>query len=563
MTRELDGPVVIAGAGPVGLVLALELSHHGIGSILVERRAATTTFPKMDITNSRSMELLARLGLADLVRSVGVEPHHSFDVIFASSLAGREFARWRQPSVDAMRAEIATRSDGSAPAEAWQRTSQEHVEAALMARCLENPLIDVRRPWGVADVLQNGDIVHTAIVHAQTGEHRVLRSAYVVGCDGAHSQVRRSLGIEQEGAEGVASLALVHFRSRDRRRLQAHGQFWHVYFATGGILIAQDEDEVWTVHAVVPPDTEPGTIDPIALVHQVCGAPIEIDEVLEHTLWRPNVLVADSYGSARVFLAGDACHQVIPTGGYGMNMGVADAVDIGWKLAAVLHGWAGEALLDSYEAERRPVAVGNRDWSFRNLSVQLALLDLADPTLVDEDSDRGETHRAELAAFVAEHDGENTSVGIELGYCYAGSPAVVSDEEAPPELDPLTYAPSTVPGSRAPHVRLPDGRSILGRFSRGLTLVDHGAADGERILAAAQALGVPVTHLAIDPSAPSASVYERRLVLVRPDGHVAWRGDSAPADCRAVIARITGQGGRVAASGSGSAARRDRVPAVP
>src|SRR5439155_14726350 len=133
MSRDaLDAPVVIAGAGPVGLVLALELSHHGIRSILVERRAATTTFPKMDITNARSMELLARLGLADLVRSVGVEPHHSFDVIFASSLAGREFARWRQPSVEAMRAEIASRSDGSAPAEAWQRTSQEHVEAALM-----------------------------------------------------------------------------------------------------------------------------------------------------------------------------------------------------------------------------------------------------------------------------------------------------------------------------------------------------------------------------------------------------------------------------------------------
>jgi FAD-dependent monooxygenase len=549
MSRELDAPVVVAGAGPVGLVLALELSHHGVRSILVERRPATTTFPKMDITSARSMELLARLGLADLVRSVGVEAHHSFDVVFASSLAGREFARWRQPSVDAQRAEIARRSDdGSAPAEPWQRTSQEHVEAALMQRCLDDPLIDVRRPWVVSAVSQDAAGVHTAIVHRETGEEHVLRCAYAVGCDGAHSQVRRSLGIGQEGGEAVASLAMVHFRSRDRRRLQAHGQFWHIYFATGGIVIAQDEDEVWTVHAMVPPQIQPGTIDPIALVHQVCGAPVEIDEVLEHTIWRPNVLVADSFGAGRVFLAGDACHEVIPTGGYGMNMGVADAVDIGWKLAAVIDGWAGEALLDSYEAERRPVAIRNRDWSFRNLSVQLQIVERADPALVDEDSDRGAAHRAELAAFVAEHDGENTSTGIELGYSYAGSPVVAGDEGARPELDPLVYVPTTAPGSRAPHVALPDGTSILSRFSRGLTLVDHGAPDARRILDAAAALGVPVSHLALSPSAPSAPVYERRLVLVRPDGHVAWRGDDAPADCPALLARVTGHGARVAAA---------------
>jgi len=544
MTSALDAPVVIAGAGPVGLVLALELAHHDVPSILVERRPATTTFPKMDITNARSMELLARLGLADVVRSVGVAPQHSFDVVFASSLGGREFARWRQPSVDEMRAVIAERAEGSAPAEAWQRTSQEHVEAALMQRCLAQPLIDVRRPWGVTAVAQDADGAQTTIAHAETGEELVLRSDYVVGCDGAHSQVRRSLGIEQEGAEAVAALAMVHFRSRDREHLQAHGQFWHVYFASGGIVISQDEDEIWTVHAMVPPDTDLGALDPVALVHQVCGVPVAVDEVLEHTIWRPNVLVANSYGAGRVFLAGDACHQVIPTGGYGMNTGVADAVDIGWKLAAVLDGWAGDALLDSYEAERRPVAIRNRDWSFRNLSVQLQVLELADPALIDDDSDRGAAHRAELAAFVADNDGENTSTGLELGYSYAGSPVVVSDEDAPAPLDPLVYVPTTLPGARAPHVALPDGRSILSHFSRGMTLVDHGAADAERILDAAVTLGIPIRHVTLDAS---AAVYERRLVLVRPDGHVAWRGDSAPADPGAVLAQVTGQRARVEA----------------
>jgi 2-polyprenyl-6-methoxyphenol hydroxylase-like FAD-dependent oxidoreductase len=543
---ELDAPVVIAGAGPVGLVLALELSHHGIRSILVERRPATTTFPKMDVTNARSMELLARLGLADLVRSVGVSEQYSFDVIFCSSLAGREFARWRLPSVDQMRTEIASRPDGSTPAEPWQRTSQAHVEAALMQRCLADELIDVRRPWRVATVEQDPDVVSTMIVHGDTGEECVLRSAYVVGCDGARSQVRASLGIEQEGAEAVAALALVHFRSRDRERLQAHGQFWHVYFATGGVLIAQDEHEVWTLHAMLPPDTQPGSIDPVALVHQVCGVPVQVDEVLEHTLWRPNVLVADGYGSGRVFLAGDACHQVIPTGGYGMNTGLGDAVDLGWKLAAVLDGWGGEALLDSYEVERRPVALRNRDWSFRNLSVHLQVQDRADVALIEEDSDAGARHRAELEAFLTENSGENTSAGIELGYCYSGSPVVASDGVEPPELDPLAYQATTLPGVRAPHVALPDGRSILTWFSDGFTLVDHGASDIERLLDAAQALGIPMRHLALDPNAQSARVYERRLVLVRPDGHVAWRGDKAPADSKALLSHVTGHGDPVA-----------------
>jgi FAD-dependent monooxygenase len=418
-----------------------------------------------------------------------------------------------------------------------------HVEAALMARCLADPLIDVRRPWSVADLRQDADGVDLTIVHSESGEELVLRTGYVVGCDGAHSQVRTLLGIEQQGSEAVATLSLVHFRSRDRERLQAHGQFWHVYFATGGILIAQDEDEVWTVHAMLPPDADTGELDPVALVHQVCGVPVEIDEVLEHTFWRPNVLVADRFRSGRVFLAGDACHQVIPTGGYGMNTGLADAIDIGWKLAAVLDGWGGEALLDSYEAERRPVAIRNRDWSFRNLSVQLQILDRADVALVDEDSDRGATHRAELAAFVAGHDGENTSTGLELGYCYADSPVVASEEGSPLELDPLAYVPSTRPGARAPHVPLADGRSILDSFSRGLTLVDHGAPDAGRVLDAAAAHGVPISHLALEADASSARVYERRLVLLRPDGHVAWRGDAAPADCRALIARITGHVG--------------------
>ncbi|MBY8863409.1 FAD-dependent monooxygenase [Nocardia sp. CA2R105] len=535
-----QAPVVIVGAGPVGMVLALELAHHEIDSVLVEAHAETTKFPKMDETNPRSMELLARLGLTDDLRAAGVPPEFSFDTVFCSSLEGFEYARWSEPSVAQMCERIDRATDGTLPGQPWQRISQEYAEDVLMRRCLQNPRVDVLRPWRVTDVAEHDDEVTVTAVHAETGEARTLSAGYVVGCDGARSRVRTCLGIEQDGMERILTLALVHFRSRDRERLQAHGQFWHLYFASGGILIAQDEEETWTLHGLVPPDTELGNIDPVEFIHRVCGAPVEVDEILAQSIWQPNVLLADHYRKGRIFLAGDACHQVIPNGGYGMNTGIGDAVDLGWKFAAVLHGWGGDALLDSYEAERRPVAERNRDWSFRHVGAQLEIQSEVDLELIGADTEEGGRHRHEMAAFIAERRGEACSPGVEYGYRYEGSPAVVSEAGEGPALDPMRYEPTTRPGARAPHVVLPDGRSILSLYSRGFTLVDHGGIGGEKFAAAAWAAGIPFEHVVIEASAGSASVYERALVLVRPDGHVAWRGESVDDDPAAILATVTG-----------------------
>lgn len=522
------------------MVLALELSHQGITSMLVEARPTTTNFPKMDETNARSMELLSRLGIADEIRSVGVGAEYSFDTVFCSSLVGRELARWPEPSAAQMQRHIDSSIDGSTPAEPWQRVSQELAEAVLMRRCLEDPMIDVRRPFRVVDVADDGVFVTTTLGHADTGESQTVLSSYVVGCDGARSQVRECAGITQEGTEELLSLALVHFRSRDLKHLQAHGQFWHLYFATGGILIAQDERDTWTLHALVPNDSTTESLDSQALVHQVTGAPVEIDEILAQSVWRPNILLADKYRVGRVFLAGDACHQVIPNGGYGMNTGIGDAVDLGWKLAAVLSGWGGEALLDSYESERRPVAAQNLEWSARHVGAQLEILDEFDLELIDQDSPEADKHREYMADFISVRRGEASSPGIEYGYCYSDSPVLDVEAEDPYVLDPTTYVPTTRPGARAPHVTLADGGSLLALFSRGFTLVDHGGEGGSSLIAAARDLGVPVQHILLDPSGSSAKVYEHSLVLVRPDGHVAWRSDRVEGDPRAIITRVVG-----------------------
>jgi 2-polyprenyl-6-methoxyphenol hydroxylase-like FAD-dependent oxidoreductase len=537
----LDAPVVIVGAGPVGMLVALELSAHGTRSIVVETNPETTTFPKMDLTNVRSMELLGRLGLCDDVRAAGVPPHHGFDVVFCSSLAGQEVGRWTLPSVDAMRAANEAVNDGSTPSEPWLRISQEQLEPVLMERCLADERIEVMRPFSVTSVEEVGDEVVTTLRRTGGGPERTLRSAYVVGCDGASSVVRESLGIGLEGERGVVTFAQVHFRSHDLEALHAHGPFWHVFFVGKGVgaIIAQDERETWTLHTTVPPETRYGDLDPVALVRQATGRDVEIDEVLQHTVWRPNVVVADRFREGRVFLAGDAAHQVIPTGGYGLNTGIGDAIDIGWKLAAVLAGWGGPALLDSYEAERHPVAVRNRDWSFRHLQVHIDVQELVEPALVDEVSPAGDEHRAALSRFLQENRGENESSGIELGYRYDRSPVIPAEDDVAAQ-DPLRYVPSTAPGSRAPHVRLADGSSTIDLFVDGFTLLRFSdVADPTGFVVAAEGLGVPLSVRRIEDR-HAREIYGRDLVLVRPDGHVAWRGDASPADPEGVIRQVAG-----------------------
>jgi 2-polyprenyl-6-methoxyphenol hydroxylase-like FAD-dependent oxidoreductase len=527
------------------MVLALELSLHGVKSTLVEQKPHTTTFPKMDLTNSRSMELLDRLGLAEEIRSVGVAPEHSFDVVFCSSLDGHEVGRWHYPSVDEMRDWMAETNDGTAPAQPWQRATQIEVERVLMGRCLADDNIEVLRPWRVSGVVQDGLGVDVSITSPVGGDDVVLRADFLVGCDGAGSVVRRAMGLTMEGDRGVVTFCQVHFKSRDRETLHKHGQFWHTFFVGGGVgaIIAQDEEDTWTLQTTAIVDgVKTDDVDKQELLDRVCGRHLEIDEVMQSSIWQANVLVADHYRQGRLFVAGDAAHEFIPTGGYGLNTGFADAVNLGWKLAAVVKGFGGEPLLESYESERRPVAITGRDWSFRHLGIHSNAQGLANPELIDAESAEGDAHRAELADYFSANTGEHGSWGVEMGYRYDNSPVVIADHQEAPEFDGATYAPTTTPGARAPHVTLADGGSPLDAFRDSFTLVTFVGESGAKKLAeAASEAGVPLTVLSLEDEA-ARQIYERDYVLVRPDGHVAWRGDSAPDDGKALLKHVTGLG---------------------
>ncbi|UGT61847.1 FAD-dependent monooxygenase [Nocardia asteroides] len=543
-------PVLISGAGPVGMILALELSLHGVESTLVEQHPQTTRFPKMDLTNARSMELLARLGLDEEIRAAGVGPTYSHDVVFCTSMTGREVGRWSYPSVDGMSEWIAASNDGTTPARAWQRVTQIEVEKLLMRRCLADDNIEVLRPWRVTEVAHDENGVRARIVSPVGGADHTIEADYLIGCDGAGSVVRRAMDLRMEGERGVITFCQVHFKSRDLATLHAHGQFWHTFFVGGGVgaIIAQDERDTWTLQtSAITDGVRTEDIDKQQLLDKVCGKHLEVDEILQSSVWQANVLVADHYRLGRLFVAGDAAHEVIPTGGYGLNTGIADAVNLGWKLAAVLNGFGGDDLLDSYEAERRPVALLARDWSFRHLNVHVEAQQLIDPELIESDSAEGEAHRATLADYFAANTGEHESYGVEMGYRYHS--AVLADDDAgSSDPDVSTYTPTTVAGARAPHVRLADGTSLIDAFRDAFTLVSFVGSEvaGELSAVAAEA-GVPLEVLATD-DAVARTVYERDLVLVRPDGHVAWRGNSLPEDVRALLLTITGRSSLAAAA---------------
>jgi 2-polyprenyl-6-methoxyphenol hydroxylase-like FAD-dependent oxidoreductase len=438
------------------------------------------------------------------------------DVSWVTTMSGHELHRFRYPSVIEAREIIRAKNDGSQPREPQMRISQIVLEPVLRDLIRERASATVRYGWAVESFSADADGVTTTIRHGDTTE--TVRAKYLIGCDGAHSVVREGLGIGLEGIAATRPRFQIHFRSQARDVLQRWGIAWHYQSGPYGVMICQDDREIWTLNAVVPPGE---TADPKKLLARFLGTDIDC-EILQANPWTANLLVAESYGRSRVFLAGDAAHQYIPTGGYGMNTGVADAYDLAWKLAAAHDGWGGPNLLASYDSERRPIGLRNRDASRFHAETKQKIIDA---WRVDT-----EAARAGLAALIRKTgNAENESLGIELGYRYDDSP-IISAEPGVPPLDLVTYNPTARPGARAPNVFLEDGTALHDLFGPGFTLLNFGGR-GKTFP------GIPIKLLRID-DANARRIYERDLVLIRPDQHVAWRGDALTDD---VIFRAAGR----------------------
>jgi 2-polyprenyl-6-methoxyphenol hydroxylase-like FAD-dependent oxidoreductase len=531
-------PVLIAGGGPVGLALAADLGWRGVPCLLVEQGDGSIVTPKMNEVNVRTMEFCRRWGIADKVLNCPFPADYPFDVVFVTSLGGHEIGRMSRPS----RKRQTPESDSPMR---LQACSQMWFDPILRDFARSSPTVQLRYRTRLESFEDTGTGVACWLVDLDTGAREQVIADYLVGCDGATSAIRNTLGIGL-GGQGVLGHPL-HLFFRAPGLLEKCGK------APGTFFLAIDRDGLWANIRVVDPanamwrlmvlDSDgkqtPETVDRDALIRRAVGRPMEVEH-LGLSIWTRRSVVADHYGVGRVFLAGDAVHQLSPTGALGMNTGIGDAVDLGWKLAAVTQGWAGTNLLASYDAERRPVGLRNVGMA---AEFYLAHEDFDEGLgAIDDDNDGGRALRAKLGPQLVRDIGRMfRTIGLQLGYRYESSPIVVPDGTEAPLDHPENFVPSARPGSRAPHVTLADGSSTLDLYGRSFVLARLGpdAPDGAEIAAAAKQRGLPLRTVAIEhPGA--AKIYERKLVLVRPDGHVTWRGDKPPADVLTMIDRVRG-----------------------
>lgn len=534
--------VLVAGGGPVGLTLARDLARRGIDCLLVERNPTTTHHPKMDNTNVRSMELFRRAGLEDRLRAVAVAADQPFDVSWVTTMTGHELKRFAYASPDLDRKRYREVNDGAQPFAPPMRVSQALIEPVLRAALEEEPLVEVRFSTALTGLTEDEAGVTATLCDAITGQTETVRCRYLAGCDGGGSTVREAAGIALDGSFRIMPRFMTHFRTHDpeaRQLLRRWGATWH-YQSVHGTLIDQNARDTWTLHTRYPAN-EADAARPEALVARFVGREIPM-EIEVANPWAPHLALASSAGTRRVLLAGDAAHQYIPTGGYGMNTGIGDACGLGWMLAAVLRGWASPALLEAYKAERLPVWSRNLDAArgHNDIRVEMAKL-YADPTLFAEGPE-GDSARARASAAIAGlGNAENESLGIEMGYSYAESPVVAAEPGALAPSDPLQYQPTTLPGCRLPSLWLQDGRAVYDELGPWFTLLLSGAADGSALEAEAAARGLPLTVLRHD-DAHARATYAADLVLVRPDTHVAWRGNAPPdrTAALAILNRVTG-----------------------
>jgi 2-polyprenyl-6-methoxyphenol hydroxylase-like FAD-dependent oxidoreductase len=529
-------PVLIAGGGPTGLTLAIDLGQRGVPCTLVERNPEPSKLPKMERCNARTMEIYRRLGIAERIRAAGYPAENTMDVFICTRLADPPILHLPYPSVAQAKRIIAAVRDASQPLEPYQLISQYTLEPILKSVAEALPSVTVRFGCELVGFAED-ELGVTATIRRADGTCESIRAQYLVGCDGGGSFVRKQLGIALQGDANIRQLYQALFRCDDLYERIPIGKGRHYHFADARYsqIVVQDSCRHFTLHTMADrPEAVPD------IFRELVGFPIEFETQYVGP-WRQNLLCAERFTSegGRVFIAGDAAHLVIPTGGLGMNTGVGDAIDLSWKLWGTLAGWGGPGLLAAYNAERQPIGARNVGASRYAADGRRVWRSMLKPWIA-EDSARGREHREEIRRVTdVEQRKTNEMIGIELGYRYVGSPLVV-ETPGGPDPNAIAYLPSTWPGSRLPHVWLADGSAPQDRIGNGYTLFSlRGEIDAAPLRAAFARLGAPFQTFAIDD--PHArEVYRCNLLLLRPDLHIAWRGEGVPEDVDALARRVTG-----------------------
>ena len=538
MRADKEIPVLIVGGGPVGLALALDLGRRGARSILVERDPGTGTelLAKADLLNERSMEFCRLLGIASEAANQGFPDDVSRDTVYCTSMNGHFIGRFRMPS---------TRERPLPPQcpEIHRRCPQFWFDPLLARAVVRQQMTEIRYGSTLDRFEQDESGVSCVLRKLDGDEADEVRAHYLVGCDGLNSGVRKALGIHFGGTDlGYSVSVVVRVERLDHYHPLGMGERYMFIGREGtwANLTSIDGRSLYRFTVMGSEQKlDPARLDMHALLRRAFGRddiPYELMRVLP---WRRSQFIAERFSKGRVFLAGDAAHTMSPTGGHGLNTGLGDVTDLGWILPALLQGWGGAVLADAYTAERRPVAIRNGTSSSKNYAIWV---DRDGRDLVLDSGPEADAQRRVLGAQLnATLKQEFSTLGIAMAYAYSDSPIIVPDGSPAPMDDPSVYIQTARPGHRAPHTWLSEQRSTIDLFGRGFVLLcfraDVASANG--LVEAARKVGMPLECVTIEKP-EVAALYERRFVLVRPDGMVAWRGDVFPDDPTRLIDRVRG-----------------------
>jgi len=527
--------VIVAGGGPIGMAMTVELADRGIKTLMCEQREEGVYHTaRVNLTNARSMEHFRRLGIADRLRANDPVPEKFHrDVTFTTRANGRILVNIEGACEWNERLPIASDVPEWAPNQAIDKTLHERVKELPAATAVFNsPVVGFTQ-----------DDKQVSVTFEGPGGPVTVHGDYFVICDGARSKLRDKLNAPLCG-ETLAQSMSWHFRAPELASLFEKTRLSSFTFflnedGYADLLMPQSGEDHWVyMSSPIPEGIDPLNFDDVRkMIYRSIGAEFEIFEP-EGRAWGSHSRMVPTYNFGRVMLAGDAAHLTSPFGGFGMNMGIGDTADLGWKLSATLDGWGGPLLLDTYSIERRDVERFIIDGSAYNQKILGT--ELIRPHM-EEDSERGEAARAEVCDLImTEKLQEFQSLGAQLGYHYYSSPIIVRDTRDAPPMDYAKYEPSAVPGCRAPHLWLDDNSSLFDHFGRGFCLLKlDPSVDTKPLESAAAKYLVPLKTFGLD-SKDARDLYERKLVLIRPDQHVAWRGDTLPESCEWLINVVRG-----------------------
>ena len=537
--------VLISGGGSVGLSLAAELGWRNIDCMVVEQAAGLNNHPRANAVANRTMEYYRRWGIDKAITEAGIPPDHPADYYWVSSLHGRQLHRISLPPFKKIR-EVKDTGGYVKEEHTWSPylktiTGQNEVEETILNYIDTLSNINMNFNYSLESFEQDILGVTSKVKNIKSGVIEEVRSKYLIACDGGKSMVREKLNIGLSGRADMAKFVSIYFKAPDFMKCHKFGSaniFFPLHKDYAGFLLNWDGGTTFTYHLMLKPGQLWNEVNTKKSIEEVLGQTTDI-EILSVQPWTAHALVADKYHDKRIIMAGDAVHLFTPTGGFGMNTGVSDAIDIAWKVQAMVEGWGGAKLIDSYFEERHSIGVRNTKEAADCFDQLNSVMQYGD--ILDEDSKRAEKLREKLSINLKEQDKLIASSGTLLGYRYKNSSIVIPDGTEETFDNPRKYIPTARPGHRAPHIWLEEGVSIYDKFNKNFTLLvfTEDLIDAKKLISKAESIALPIHLLQINDK-DVLNLYLNKYVIVRPDLMVAWRSDYIPENIIDILNTIIG-----------------------